>query len=99
MILMYLLHRHQRNLDFIFCCYYYVSSSLTFNFTYIKIPVPIISAEINIPIKIGAITCARNTMITTIIIRVITAIIIAPTTLSVTPPSPPGIPNRCYVTL
>jgi hypothetical protein len=29
---------------------------------------------------------------------VITAIIIAPT-LSVTPPSPPGIPNRCYVTL
>jgi hypothetical protein len=61
--------------------------------------VPIISAEINIPIKIGAITCARNTMIAIIIIRVITAIIIAPTTLSVTPPSPPGIPNRCYVTL
>ena len=97
MILMYLLTtaRHQRNLDFV-CCYYYVSSSLTFNFTYIKIPVPIISAKINIPIKIGAITCARNTMIAIIIIRVITAIIIAPTTLSVTPPNPPGIPNRYY---
>jgi hypothetical protein len=38
-------------------------------------------------------------MIAIMIIRVITAIIIDPTTLSVTPPNPPGIPNRCYVTL
>jgi hypothetical protein len=77
----------------------YVFFSFIFNFLYIKIPAPIISAIINTPIKIGAIACTRNTIIAIMIIRVITAITKAPTTLSVTPPNPPGIPNRYYLTL
>ena len=60
---------------------------------------PIISAMINTPIKIGAIACTRNTMIAIMIIRVITAITIAPTTLYGIPPYPPGIPNRYCFTL
>lgn len=60
-------------------------------------PAPIISVIIMAPIKTGAIACNRNTMIATMIIRVITAITIAPTILSVTSPDPPGIVNRYYI--
>ena len=44
-------------------------------------------------IRIGAIACARNTIIATMSIRAITAIIMAPITLCVTPTDPPGVPN------
>ena len=73
--------------------YYHVSVSSTFNVAYIKIPASMIITIIITLTRIGAIACTRNTIIDTMSIRVITAIIMAPITLSVTLPNPLGFPN------